>query len=35
MTCDAPRFGRLALHTWTVDTTDLPTALEAAKQRRL
>lgn len=28
----APRFGRLALHTWTVDTTDLPTALEAAKQ---
>lgn len=28
----APGFGRLALHTWTVDTTDLPTALEAAKQ---
>lgn len=28
----APRFGRLALHTWTLDTTDLPTALEAAKQ---
>ena len=28
----APRFGRLALHTWTVDTTDLPTALKAAKQ---
>ena len=29
---EAPRFGRLALHTWTVETTDLPTALEAAKQ---
>ncbi len=28
----ASRFGRLALHTWTVDTTDLPTALQAAKQ---
>ncbi len=28
----APRFGRLALHTWTVDTTDLPTALEAARE---
>lgn len=23
-------FGRLALHTWTIDTTDLPTALDAA-----
>ena len=28
----APRFGRLALHMWTVDTTDLATALDAAKQ---
>ena len=27
-----PGFGRLALHTWTLDTTDRPTALEAAKQ---
>jgi 2-keto-myo-inositol isomerase len=26
------RFGRLALHTWTVDTTPLATALDAAKQ---
>ena len=24
--------GRLALHTWTIDTTPLPTALDAAKQ---
>ena len=28
----APGFGRLALHTWTVDTTDLPTAFAAAKR---
>src|SRR4051794_15234221 len=26
------KFGRLALHTWTVDTTPLATALDAAKQ---
>jgi sugar phosphate isomerase/epimerase len=26
------RFGRLALHTWTIDTTPLATALEAARQ---
>src|SRR4029453_14324422 len=26
------RFGRLALHMWTIDTTPLATALEAAKQ---
>ncbi|MCF8475415.1 MAG: sugar phosphate isomerase/epimerase [Pseudolabrys sp.] len=26
------RFGRLALHTWTIDTTPLATALDAAKQ---
>ena len=25
-------FGRLALHTWTIDTTDLETALDAVKQ---
>jgi sugar phosphate isomerase/epimerase len=25
-------FGRLALHTWTIDTTDLATALDAIKQ---
>ncbi|MGI8525868.1 MAG: sugar phosphate isomerase/epimerase family protein [Pseudolabrys sp.] len=28
----AGRFGRLALHMWTVDTTPLATALDAAKQ---
>ena len=28
----ADTFGRLALHTWTIDTTPLKTALEAAKQ---
>ena len=28
----APRLGRLALHTWTVDTTPLPVAIAAAKQ---
>ena len=28
----APGLGRLALHTWTIDTTDLPTALDAAKR---
>ena len=27
-----PCFGRLALHTWTIDTTDLKTALDAIKQ---
>jgi 2-keto-myo-inositol isomerase len=27
----AGRLGRLALHTWTVDTTDLATAIDAAK----
>lgn len=26
------KFGRLALHTWTIDTTPLATALDAAKQ---
>src|SRR3974377_1695753 len=26
------KFGRLALHMWTVDTTPLATALDAAKQ---
>jgi sugar phosphate isomerase/epimerase len=26
------KFGRLALHMWTIDTTPLPAALEAAKQ---
>ncbi len=26
------KFGRLALHMWTIDTTPLPTALDAAKQ---
>ncbi|HEY6381525.1 MAG TPA: hypothetical protein VIY07_06935, partial [Pseudolabrys sp.] len=26
------RFGRLALHMWTIDTTPLDTALDAAKQ---
>ena len=28
----AEKFGRLALHMWTIDTTPLPTALDAAKQ---
>jgi sugar phosphate isomerase/epimerase len=28
----ADKFGRLALHTWTVDTTPLATALDAARQ---
>jgi len=28
----AEKFGRLALHTWTVDTTPLATALDAAKR---
>jgi sugar phosphate isomerase/epimerase len=28
----ADKFGRLALHTWTIDTTPLKTALDAAKQ---
>ncbi len=28
----ADKFGRLALHTWTIDTTPLAAALEAAKQ---
>jgi len=26
------KFGRLALHMWTIDTTPLATALDAAKQ---
>src|SRR5438552_1882178 len=26
------QFGRLALHTWTIDTTPLGTALDAARQ---
>jgi sugar phosphate isomerase/epimerase len=29
---DAAPFGRLSLHTWTLDTTDLPTAIDAAKR---
>lgn len=28
----ADKFGRLALHMWTIDTTPLATALDAAKQ---
>src|SRR5471030_2411966 len=28
----AEKFGRLALHMWTIDTTPLATALDAAKQ---
>ena len=28
----AEKFGRLALHMWTIDTTPLATALDAAKK---
>ncbi len=32
MTSMTDKFGRLALHMWTIDTTPLATALDAAKQ---